>query len=385
MKLKRHNKFCNAIVYAVINFAVWINPAFIGLAFAASDNPHNSILSGQWELVIKMGFEGEGLRFPLNISDRNKPEKLNITLPVPGTAVKVRLEEYVPDLRWETDAVKYSGDGIAAKLIIKGKDLEQEVWLGSANPAKQSMSSAVGGIAIRKLNNAETAENLVGELTDQKAIGILSVRLNDSNLPFECAARVSQTVNVPQSRYSVTVLEYMPHYSIDTATKKIVNLSENPINPAVKVVINDGAKTIEQWLWAKFPLSPHQKDDLPLRMQFTDFDAVKAEGKYFLIVASGKAPWLLLSDKGKKRAEKASIGRPYLFTNNEYSFSIEKIIDGAIIETIWKNNSEKLVNPALITTIEQGEINQQTVLEFNKPVHYKTDFGTLVLLYRHSP
>jgi hypothetical protein len=177
----------------------------------------------------------------------------------------------------------------------------------------------------------------------------------------------------------------MPHYSIDTKTKKVFNRSEKPINPAVKIAIDDGQRTFERWLWAKFPLSPHKEKKLPLRMRFTDFDLSGKKGEYILVATSGIKSWLLLSNNRKKRAVKTVLGHSYPFADKEYSFSIEKIMDEAIIKTEWKNNSESLLRPAIIATIEQNGTDRQTVLELNKPFHYKTKFGTLVLFYRRRP
>ena len=353
--------------------------------WAMSAGPHHRFLTGPWELVVRMGLEGEGLRFPLTISDENKPHRLDTILPVTGTPIKVRLEKYVPDLKRETTAAKHPGGGIVAKLTIEGDGLEQEIWLSSSDPARQSVSSSIGGVAIRRLHDHNTAEKLVRGLINPRAVGILSVWPEDSNSPLEYVANLAETITIPKSKYKLTVLEYMLHYSVDTGTKKVVNQSEKPVNPAVKVAINDGQRTFEQWLWAKFPSSPHKETKLPLRMRFTDFDLRSAEGKHILVVAPGYEPWLLLSKKGKKRVEKAALGCFYPFANEQYSFSIEKIMDGAIIKTEWNNGSENLLHPAIIATVEQNGTGHQTVLELNRPFHHRTKFGTLVLLYRRRP
>ncbi len=120
-------------------------------------------------------------------------------------------------------------------------------------------------------------------------------------------------------------------------------------------------------------------------MRFTDFDLRGTKGRHILAAARGAKPWLLFSKKGRKRAEKAILGRFYHFADKEYSFSIENIMDEAIIKTEWKNNSESLLHPAIIASIEQNGTSRQTVLELNKPFHYKTKLGTLVLLYRRRP
>ena len=378
----------NAVRSRTVDIAVVAIVAVAALtnqSLAMPTGPHHWFLTGPWELVVKMGLEGEGLRFPLAVSDENKSHKLDTILPVMGTPMQVQLEKYVPDLKWETTAVKHHGGGIVAKLAIEGNGLEQEIWLSSGDPARQSVSSSIGSVAIRQLHDRNTAEKLVRGLVHPRAVGILSVWPEDSNSPLEYVANLAETITIPKSKYKLTVLEYMPHYSVDTGTKKVVNQSEKPINPAVKVAIDDGERTFEQWLWAKFPSSPHKETKLPLRMRFTDFDLRSAKGKHILVVARGYEPWLLLSKKGKKRVEKAVLGRFYPFANEQYSFSIEKIMDGAIIKTEWNNNSENLLHPAIIAAVEQNGTGHQTVLELNRPFHHRTKFGTLVLLFRRRP
>lgn len=386
IKFKLHRGRVGRAVVVIAGAMALTNVVPIDTAGAASVGAHHSFLGGPWELVVKMGLEGDGLRFPLTVPDESKPQKFDTVLPVKGTPIKVRLEQYVPDLTWETAAVEQPGGGIVARLSIKGKNLEQDIWLNPDDPARQSISSSIGGVAIKKLHNPNTAEALVRALTHPKAVGILSVWLEDSNQPFECVAKKAEPIAVPGSGYRLTVMEYMPHYSIDTKTKKVSNQSDKPLNPAVKLAISDGRATREQWLWAKFPSSPHEERPLPLRMRFTDFDLRRDDkGTYILAVASGTKPWLLLSKNGEKRAENAVIGRMYPFADKEYSFSVEKMMDGAVIRTEWKNNSERLLRPAIVATIQESGKSQQAVLELNQPLHHRTQSGVLVLLYRRKP
>jgi hypothetical protein len=346
---------------------------------------HRSFLGGPWELVVKMGLEGDGLRFPLTVSDESKPQKFDAVLPIMGTPIQVKLEEYIPDLTWETVGVEHPDGGIVAKLAIKGRNLQQDIWLSPANPGRQSISSRIGSVAIRRFHNPDTAETLVRELTHPKAVGVLTIWPEDSNRPFECVSRAGEKTVVPGSGYEVTVLEYLPHYSIDTETKEVVSRSKRPVNPAVRVVVSDGRKTFERWLWAKFLSSPHENEELPFRMRYTDFNLGDDHSTYVLAVASGTKVWLLLSNNKGRRAQKAVPGRFYPFADKQYAFSIERIMDGAIIKTQWKNNSERLLRPALVATIAESGESQQTVLELNKPLHHKTRSGTLVLLYKRRP
>ncbi|MGB2862385.1 MAG: hypothetical protein WBC05_03590 [Sedimentisphaerales bacterium] len=379
-----HKKFVRNAVVGIVATAAFANLTLVDRALAAPAGPHHSFLGGPWEIVIKMRLDGEGLRFPLIVSDETQPQKLDTVLPIKGTPIEIRLEDYVPDLKWETNVVKHPSGGIAAKLLINGKNMKQEMWLHSGDPARQSISSSIGGVTIRRLHDTNGVEKLMRGLTHSRAVGILSILPEDGSQPFECVAKIAETISIPRSKYRVTIVEYLPHYSIDTETKKVVSQSQKPVNPAVKVAIDDGKKTIEQWLWAKFPSSPHEETKLPLRMRFSDFDLRGAEGKHILVVASGTKPWLLMSKKGKKRAERTVLGRPYPFADMEYSFSVEKVMDGAIIKTEYTNGSERLLRPAVIATIKQNSTNHQAVLELNKPIHYRIKSGMLVLLYRRT-
>ena len=120
-------------------------------------------------------------------------------------------------------------------------------------------------------------------------------------------------------------------------------------------------------------------------MKFADFNLDSLTGKSVLITAPGIKPWLLYSKKGKKRLERTSPGKSYPLADASYSFKIENIIDGAIIKTDWKNKSESLLHPAIVAKVEQDGAGRQIVLELNKPSHHKTEFGTLVLLFRRNP
>jgi hypothetical protein len=344
-----------------------------------------SSLKGPWELIVQMGMEGQRLHFPVTVSDENKPEKLEAVLPVMVTPVKIRLQHYLPDLKWETSAVKDAEGGIVAKLTVKGENLKQDIWLSPDDPPRQSISSSIGGVAIKKLHDPNTVEKLLHKLIDANAAGIVSIWPEDFNSPFEYAVRKGDTIKVPKSKYTLSILDYVPHYSIDAETKNVVNVSDKPVNPAIKVSVDDGDNTYEQWLWSKFPSTPHKKLQLPLRMVFSDFNLGGTEGRYILAAARGIEPWLLFSKSGKMQAKKVMLGQAaYPFANEQYFFTVEKVFEHAVIKTDWTNNSDKLLHPAVVAAIEYDDTVQQAVLEFNKPYHQKTSFGTMVLLYRRQ-
>ncbi|MDD5458014.1 MAG: hypothetical protein PHF37_01275 [Phycisphaerae bacterium] len=366
--------FITAAIAAVLLFG--------GKAIAYPRAVQETMLVGPWELAVQVGMDGASLAFPVNVPDYNAVSALNYTFPVMGTPISIKLKQYLPDLGWDTNIVKRPNGGIVASLQVKAADLEQKVWLVSDDPERQAISSPVGGVAIKRLYDSGTAEKLAGRMADGSAIGIISVWIEDANVPLEFVIEKGEKITLPGSQYCLKILEYMPHYSIDIGTKEVINRSENPVNPAIKIGIDNGKDKREQWLWSKFATSPHTENKLPFRVTFTDFDLGGKEGRYIIAVLPESKSWLFLFKDGKNQAATDILGKSFVFTKEGYSFVIEDVVSQAGIETSWKNNSENLQHPAIIAFIGYGDMMQDIVLEYNKPYHYNAESGTIVLLYR---
>ena len=93
---------------------------------AQTAGPHHEILGGPWEVLVKLGLEGAGVRIPVSVADENKPQPLGMVTPVMGTPLKVRLERYLPDMKQETTAVADPNGGPVAKVSLRGENLQQD-------------------------------------------------------------------------------------------------------------------------------------------------------------------------------------------------------------------------------------------------------------------
>lgn len=366
--------------------ASFVLVAALAAATAAQPaGPHHGFLGGPWEIVAKMGHEGAAMRLPLSIADENKPQSMDAVLPVMGTPITVKLERYVPDLKWETNAVEDPNGGPVAKLALRGEGLEQDLWLSARDRERQSISAHIGGVAIRELPGGAGTAATIRELADPEVVGILLVWLGDAGSPLVYTVKPGKSVALPDSQGKLSIVRYVPHYSIDRETKKVTNVSDQPVNPAVEVRFEGGQGQYRQWLWSNFPMSPHKQQQLPFRAQFVDFHLQGEAGQYILVMAPGSQPHMLYRENDKKRIVPLEIGRAYPFGDKKYSFAVERVLSGATVETVWENATEVLLHPAVAATIAQGEQKQPVVLELNKPFHHRTTFGTLVVLYRRVP
>ena len=357
---------------------------FSSEAYSYPDQMRQARLGGPWEIVVQMGMDGSMMSFPVNVQNENKATMIDKTLPLMGSPIKIRLLQYLPELKWDTSMVDDPKGGAVVQLKAKGVNLDQNIWLSSADTARQSISSQVGGIKILKLHNNNGIEKIMRELISRKSIGIVSIWDKNSSKPLEYVISTSDTINLPISDYKLKILDYLPHYSIDTTTRKVTNQSNKPVNPAIKVNLDNGKDNYDQWLWSKFPSSPHAKKDLPLRLQFADFDIGTTPGNYILIAAQGSEPWLFYIKDGQKHAEPARFKHEYPFTQKAFTFSIEEFAPSAYIKKTWKKGSEELLAPAIIASIEENKTSSQLILELDKPNHHRSASGTMVLLYRRQ-
>jgi hypothetical protein len=352
---------------------------------AQPTNPHHGFLGGPWEIVVKMGHEGDTLRLPLPIADENKPQKIDKVLPVMGTPIKVKIEQYSPNLRWETVAVKDPNGGAVARLSLRGANLQQDLWLSARDVERQSISAHIGAVAIRELPGGDGQADVLQALTDAKAVGVLLVWLSAAGPPLQYAVKPGMSVSLPAAPWKLSVLQYVPHYSVDRETKEVTNLSDQPVNPALEIRVEGNGDEYQQWVWSKFPSSPHMRLQLPFRVKFVDFHLGSEPGQYILAAAPGWEPRMLYVKDRRKRIEPIELGKRYPFSDTSYSFAVEEVQHAARIESRWKTDSEMLLHPAVVASIVQGEVREQVVLELNKPNHHQTEFGTLVMFYRRVP
>jgi len=356
------------------------------LASVAAAQPasgHHGFLGGPWEVLVKMGHEGAAMRMPLSIADENKPQELDAVVPVMGTPIKVKLERYLPNLERETTAVEDPNGGPVARLSLRGEDLQQDPWLCARDRERQSISAHIGSVAMRELP-APAGPRVFQELTAPDVVGVLLVWLSEAGSPLVYTVKPGQAVALPGSPWKLSVLRYVPHYSIDRQTKEVTSASDKPENPALEIRVEGNGQEHRQWLWSQFFASPHGKQQLPFRARFVDFHLAGA-GRYILVAAPGSPPHLLCLKDGKKDMEPVELGKRYPFEDKRYSFGVEEVRFGAKIETAWKNASEVLLRPAVVATISDNQSSQQVVLELSQPCHQKMASGTLVVLYRRAP
>ncbi len=347
-----------------------------------SPQMRRAMLMGPWEIVVQSHADRAPIRFPVEVADVDKTADLDKVLPVPGSVVKIRLSRYLPDLQWIVSGVDDPSGGIIALINAKGPGLDQEMWLDAADAKKRAITSSAGGIKLLQVYDPNKLEQTVKQLAESKSVGIVSVWPKKTKKPLQFVVKKGQSVSIPESGYVLKVLDYMPHYSVDTATKKVTNASKKPINPAIRLRFSKDKSSVEEWLWSKFPSSPHSKGKLPFRAEFTEFDLGQGAGCYVLAGAANSEPWIMFLKDGKVVAEKAETAKGYPLSDSKYVVAIKEYYGSGIIKQEWKNGDESLAHPAIVATVQKGQKKKELVLELNKPSHYDSEDGdTMTFLF----
>ena len=321
------------------------------------------------------------MRFPVEVADVNKVTDLDKVLPLPGSAVKIRLTKYLPDLKWSVSGVEDSSGSVIALINAWGPGLDQDMWLDAADAKKRGITSRAGAIKLVEIQYPKKLEPTLKQLAQGKSVGILSVWPDKAKKPLQFVIKKGQTLSIPESGYSLKILDYMPHYSIDAKTRKVANASKEPVNPAIKVRCTKGDNTVEQWLWSRFPASPHSKVKLPFRAEFTELDFGKKAGRYILAGAADSEPWIMFFKDGKVVAEKAETGKDYPLSDTQYAVTIKEYYGSGLIKNEWQNGDESLTRPAIVAVVRKGQKKKELVLEINKPGRYSDDGETMTLLF----
>ncbi len=283
----------------------------VGDTLGYSPQMRRGMLMGPWEIVVQNEADRAPIRFPIEVPDVDKTTDLDKVLPLPGSVIKIRLTRYLPDLQWIVSSVEDPSGGMIALINPKGPDLDQEIWLDAADVKKRAITSSAGGVKLLQVYDPNKLEQTVKQLVESKSVGIVSVWPKKTKKPLQFVVKKGQSISIPESGYVLKVLDYMPHYSVDTVTKKVTNASKQPVNPAIRLRFSKDKSSVEQWLWSKFPSSPHSRGELPFRTEFTEFDLGQEAGHYVLVGAANSEPWIMFFKDGKVVAEKAETGKGY--------------------------------------------------------------------------
>jgi hypothetical protein len=183
MRKNMQNNYNNLLFGASVKcLGILMALAGQALAYPQDADPHTQFLGGPYELMVKRGMQGAEMLFPVKVENENTPGELDTVFPIMGSSTKIKLEQFLPELVWEQYTEKSEEGGSVVKLKAVGPSLDQEIWLCAEETEKQSISSAIGGMAIKKVQANDDGDKIAAQLTAPDAVGFLSVWPKDSDI-----------------------------------------------------------------------------------------------------------------------------------------------------------------------------------------------------------
>ncbi len=105
---------------------------------------------------------------------------------------------------------------------------------------------------------------------DEARLGVFVSTPHGERGPFEVVAPFGEEVEVPNTAYTVKVLEFLAHFTYDIESRTARLASEWHDNPAVLVQLSEDGEVLgEQWVFAAFPA--HDDGGLPCRFVLLDY------------------------------------------------------------------------------------------------------------------
>ena len=99
------------------------------------------------------------------------------------------------------------------------------------------------------------------------------------------AVELNQDFVVGDTKYTARVVQYVPDFAMDLSTGKVISRSQEPRNPAFKIVVREG-KAYRDTTWAMLSLPPHFARNSYLAFKVMRIDFI---GREALVADSAQA------------------------------------------------------------------------------------------------
>ncbi|UCE58969.1 MAG: cytochrome c biogenesis protein ResB [Phycisphaerales bacterium] len=165
--------------------------------------------------------------------------------------LQVEVLRFLPNSTMATQVVDENpalSPAVEVSLAPAGR--EQPVWLFPEKPAMLGVVPA----KFRFLSDSNELARLVAETTVDRgeADGVVKIDYGGLKFEFPLSRCLEEAVPLKDLGYTVRVLRYLPHANVGP-DNKLVNASDNPINPAIEAEFVGPEGTERRIAFARFP------------------------------------------------------------------------------------------------------------------------------------
>jgi len=239
------------------------------------------------------------------------------------------------------------GDWSARAALLAGVDGQDATLLSAEGPSCRFVWATPSEAEIARFTEA---------VPDRHIIALQAAE--HGGAAEEVAAAVGATALLSKAGYEVQILEFLPDFTYDTKAKKATSRSQEPNNPAVRVLIRE-AKTKEEktiWLYAKMPDFGHGEGAAAGPKFVYRLDpGHQPAAREMLVVGEAKQIWRLERGVVAQRLpleqwQTACAGLPVV---GMQAFA------SAVVEGVPTTRSEVLDNPVADIVVEEGGVTRE--------------------------
>jgi hypothetical protein len=248
--------------------------------------------------------------------------------------VTVKVERFLPDSEWVRQVLDDdSRPQPAVEVALSPTGRDDPTWVFAGHPEEVTTLE----VSYQIVQTAEELQRWLNPPAEAAAgsKGIVKVEYSGASFDIPLEQAVQQAVPLGATGMSIRVLRYLPH-AIVGEDKKLVNASNEPVNPAIEVELTGPAGTEMRRAFAKFPdlQSMHGKAQIEgLKVVFiAPTEALATVGVQICAGPNGELHARFKPEGGDAVTRKLEIGMPVETPWAEQKFAVLRRFEHARID-----------------------------------------------------
>jgi len=286
----------------------------------------------------------------LDLTPSMEPVELDVGVTMPSPWPSPRITRYLSQAV-VTQLVVPAGEGdgrAAALLVLEGPKQTYERWLLADDPTRNRLVSLIGFWRFMAVADAAQRYELLRQFTRESDLHpSLTVRRGDA--VTEAPLMVGRTRELAEPKCRIKVVEVYPHLVLDPDTGRPKNLSDEPVNPAIRVELHAEGKMDERWVFARHPEMNTGGTALP-QFEVTLFYPSARVGTtpdYVLVSVAGSAPEVFQRLGRTITTQQAALDEKVPIPESKYTFRVSRFVPAARLHEEYQMSLSADARPAL--------------------------------------
>ncbi len=286
----------------------------------------------------------------LDLSPSMEPVVLDATVEMPAPWPSPRITRYLSQavLNQLVVPAEDGKGGPALLLAIEGPKQSYERWLLADDATRNRLVSLIGFWRYMAVADAAQRDELFRQFKSEGGEQpLLTVRRAD--LRADVPLKIGDAQEVAAPKCTVKIVEFFPHLVLDPTSRRPVNMSNEPVNPAVRVELKAEGEKDERWVFARHPEMNTGGKTLPqFALSFSYPSQRRATTPDFVLVSVAGAPPELFQRVGDTiETPRPAPDQKITIPESNYTFRIARFIPHARLHEEYEMSLAADARPAL--------------------------------------